>query len=142
MARLEDAGYLTTSVAPQETRPTRKMLHITPAGARAFQSWRTAPVVHGRDLRQEFLAKLYFAQHAGPETVTALIDGQRRVCRASLATLTARADQAADPYSRLVYTFRCSQLTACLDWLDECAATTREMQPDEMQPARLLQRTV
>jgi DNA-binding PadR family transcriptional regulator len=120
LARLEDAGYLTTVTALQETRPARKMLHLTPAGQAAFETWREAPVYHGRDLRQEFLAKLYFAQLEGRACVERLVAAQRAVCHTILATLQARADAAEQPYARLVYEFRCSQVKASFEWLDRC----------------------
>ena len=52
-----------------------------------------------------------------------MIDAQRAVCTATLATMRAQADQTPDPFPRLVFAFRCSQMQACLDWLDVCAAT-------------------
>lgn len=138
LARLEEVGFLTTVTAPQETRPARKMLHLTAAGRAAFEAWRQAPVHHGRDLRQEFLAKLYFAQQAGPEYVGRLLAAQRAVCHTILATLQARADAAEQPYARLVYEFRCSQVRASFEWLDLCErvlATPAAPLPD---PAKIL----
>jgi DNA-binding PadR family transcriptional regulator len=122
LARLEEVGYLTTVTAPQETRPARKMLHLTPAGRAAFERWRTTPVEHGRELRQEFLAKLYFAQRAGTGCVEKLVDAQRAACRSMLLALQARAAAAKEPYARLVYEFRCSQVKAWFEWLDRCEA--------------------
>jgi DNA-binding PadR family transcriptional regulator len=122
LARLEDAGYLTMVTTPQETRPARKMLHLTPAGRQAFEVWREAPVHHGRDLRQEFLAKLYFAQQEGAACVQRLIAAQRATNQMILAALQARADAANHPYTRLVYEFRCSQVKATFAWLDRCEA--------------------
>jgi PadR family transcriptional regulator, regulatory protein AphA len=120
LARLEEAGYLTMVTAPQETRPARKMLHLTPAGRAAFEEWRERPVEHGRDLRQEFLAKLYFAQQAAPASVQKLVAAQRVVCHSILANLQARADAAKQPYARMVYEFRCSQIRSTFEWLDRC----------------------
>ena len=122
LARLEEVGYLTTVTSPQETRPARKMLHLSAAGRAAFEAWRESPVQHGRELRQEFLAKLYFAQRAGPASVRRLIAAQRMVCHTILATLQARADGAGQPYARLVYEFRASQVRASFEWLDQCEA--------------------
>jgi DNA-binding PadR family transcriptional regulator len=120
LARLEEAGYLTSVLAPQETRPARKMLHLTPAGRAAFEQWRETPVYHGRDLRQEFLAKLYFAHLAGPATVQKLVAAQRAVNHKTLAALQSRAEAAKSPYTRVVYEFRCSQVKAAFEWLDRC----------------------
>jgi DNA-binding PadR family transcriptional regulator len=120
LARLEDVGYLTTVTAPQETRPARKMLHLTPAGRAAFERWRETPVQHGRDLRQEFLAKLYFAQREGHGCVQRLVGAQRALNQRILAMWQGRVDAATLPYARLVYEFRCSQVRASSDWLDRC----------------------
>lgn len=118
LTRLEEAGYLTTTTAPQETRPARKMLHLTPAGHAAFMTWLVTPVAHGRELRQEFLAKLYFAQAVKPPVVAPLVAAQRVALVEMLATLSANVDAAKLPYTRLVYAFRQSQVAASLNWLD------------------------
>jgi DNA-binding PadR family transcriptional regulator len=123
LARLEEVGYLTTVTAPQETRPARKMLHLTPAGRAAFETWRISPVYHGRDLRQEFLAKLYFAHLDGAASVATLVEAQRAVCRTMLVAMQGRADAATQPYARLVYEFRYSQVKASFEWLEQCEAT-------------------
>jgi PadR family transcriptional regulator, regulatory protein AphA len=120
LARLEEVGYLTMVTAPQETRPARKMLHLTDSGRAAFEEWRETPVHHGRELRQEFLAKLYFAQLAGPPSVSKLVAAQRGANHTMLAALQARADAAEQPYARVVYEFRCSQVKASFAWLDRC----------------------
>jgi DNA-binding PadR family transcriptional regulator len=122
LARLEEVGYLTTVTTPQETRPARKMLHLTPEGRAAFEIWRITPVHHGRELRQEFLAKLYFAQQEGAACVETLVRAQRAACQTMLVDLRARAEAAEQPYARLVYEFRCSQVEATFDWLDRCIA--------------------
>ena len=118
LARLEEAGYLTTTTTPQETRPARKMLHLTPTGEAAFNAWLVTPVVHGRELRQEFLAKLYFAQRAGSSVVAQLVEVQRVALVEMLVELTERMEGAELPYARLVYAFRRNQIVASLDWLD------------------------
>jgi PadR family transcriptional regulator, regulatory protein AphA len=122
LTRLEDVGYLKAVTAHQETRPARKMLHLTDAGRAAFEQWRESSVEHGRDLRQEFLAKLYFANLEGPACVKRLVAAQRAMCRKMLAMMQARADAADDPFARVVYEFRCSQVQASFAWLDRCEA--------------------
>jgi len=122
VGRLEEAGYVRAVAAPQETRPTRKMLYLTPAGEAAFQDWLRAPVRHGRDLRLEFMAKLYFARQAGPDATRALVNAQRRELQAEHDRLTAQAARISDAaaFDRLVLEFRLGQLRAMLEWLDLC----------------------
>jgi hypothetical protein len=98
------------------------MLYLTDAGRAAFEQWRETPVEHGRDLRQEFLAKLYFANREGAACARRLVAAQRAKCRKMLVTMQARADAAEQPFARMVYEFRCSQVQASFAWLDRCEA--------------------
>lgn len=125
LARLEEAGYITSTTEIQATRPPRKILHLTPAGQEAFQRWMTTPVHRGREFRQEFLAKLYFAQAEGPQTSTTLLERQRQACKDRLAELQVRAAEVERlrPYAWLVYQFRINEMQALLQWLDTCAKT-------------------
>jgi DNA-binding PadR family transcriptional regulator len=123
--RLEEAGYLAGTLAPQENRPPRKVLRLTASGEAAFARWLTAPVEHGRDFRQEFMAKLFFAQQESPATLAALIERQRHACREWIAELEIQraALGPARAYDDLVLRFRIGQLAAILSWLDTCTAT-------------------
>ncbi len=128
LGRLEEAGYLRGRTEAQGTRPPRRVLHLTQSGQAAFFQWMAAPVEHGRDFRQEFLAKLFFAAKDGPETVAALVEAQRAACREWLHDLEAQSTALAPerPYERLVLEFRSTQIEAILQWLDTCAATLAE----------------
>lgn len=123
--RLEEAGYLTSTLEPQPNRPPRKILQLTPSGEAAFAHWLTAPVEHGRDFRQEFMAKLFFAQQEGPAALAMLIERQRSACQQWSAELEAQraASGTARVYDDLVLQFRIGQLAAILSWLDTCTAT-------------------
>ncbi|MBA3946791.1 MAG: PadR family transcriptional regulator [Herpetosiphonaceae bacterium] len=125
LGRLEEAGNMTTVTEPQGTRPPRKMLHLTASGRAAFGRWLRTPVAHGRDFRQEFLAKLYFAQQNDAFTVVTLLAEQRTACQEWVAelhsqTATTSADQT---YDWLVLQFRIGQIEAILVWLDTCELT-------------------
>ena len=125
LERLEDAGYIVSTLAPQQARPPRKLLHMTSSGHAAFERWLVMPVEHGRDFRLEFLAKLYFASQGDAAIVSALLAGQRAACRAWLDDLHAQAQAIAgkQDYDWLVLQFRIGQLEAILIWLDTCEAT-------------------
>jgi PadR family transcriptional regulator, regulatory protein AphA len=125
LERLEAEGYVTASLEPQGSRPPRRLLHLTPAGRRAFDQWLVAPVAHGRDFRLEFLAKLYFASQDDPATAGTLILHQQAECRAWLYDLRAQAAKLEElrRYDWLVLQFRIGQIESILAWLDLCAAT-------------------
>jgi len=125
LARLEEAGYLASTLETQESRPPRKVLHLTPEGEAAFAHWRVTPVRHGRDFRLEFLAKLFFAAQERGDALATLLARQRAACHDLLRQLDERLATVASehPYDRLVLQFRRGQLEATLAWLDECADT-------------------
>jgi PadR family transcriptional regulator AphA len=125
LAKLEEAGYIASTLEPHGPRPPRKMLHLTPLGSKAFTDWLESPVEHGRDFRLEFLAKLYFAAEDGNAAVSTLIRRQRTACSAWVADLEQQisAIPPEQPFERLVLQFRLSQLEAILSWLDTCEST-------------------
>jgi PadR family transcriptional regulator AphA len=123
LATLEADGYLVSTTELQGTRPPRKILHLTPRAEASFSQWLTTPVEHGRDFRQEFLAKLYFATHDGPASVSELLTRQREACHRWLNELRAQAEalSVSPPFEHLVLRFRVGQIEATLRWLEECA---------------------
>lgn len=127
--KLEDAGYVTTSLEPQESRPPRKLFHLTPSGEEAFLAWVQSPVEHGRSLRLEFLVRLYFARREGAGVVARLLAAQREQCQAWLdeeeAMLSAEV-QEGHTYGQLVRHYRLGQMEAMLAWLDHCEGQVRD----------------
>ncbi|HEX3723643.1 MAG TPA: PadR family transcriptional regulator [Nitrolancea sp.] len=125
ITRLEDEGYVTSSLEPQLARPARKILRLTPAGEAAFDEWVSTPVAHGREFRLDFLAKLFFASQSGSSTLETLIERQRQASTMHIERLDANA-AALGPerhFDYLVLRFRIGQLEASVAWLDECART-------------------
>jgi DNA-binding PadR family transcriptional regulator len=125
LAKLEEAGYVASTVEWHGTRPPRKMLELTPEGRAAFTHWLEMPVEHGRDFRLEFLAKLYFATQSGASTVRDLLSMQRQACGRWITELQTQL-QSSDPdkpFERLIFEFRLTQSEAILRWLDTCEQT-------------------
>jgi PadR family transcriptional regulator, regulatory protein AphA len=126
LGKLETAGYVTATTAPQQNKPPRKIFHLTEAGQEAFLAWLQTPVQHGRSLRLEFLVKLYFARLEGTAVAEKLLADQRALCHEWLATeqeIVAVEIANGRRYGRLVHQFRSGQLQAMLNWLDLCAET-------------------
>jgi DNA-binding PadR family transcriptional regulator len=125
LAKLEERGYITATLEPQQARPPRKVFQLTQAGRDAFLDWVQTPVAHGRQLRLDFLAKLYFARRETPKVAAQLIERQRATCRQWLAEQQSQAEEVRDsqPYDWLVHQFRLGQIQAMLDWLDTCEET-------------------
>jgi PadR family transcriptional regulator AphA len=135
--KLEGDGYIAGKQQAQAMRPPRRVFRLTSAGRKAFRDWLSRPVSHGREIRLEFLAKLYFARRVGAGWVSQLIERQRQECgdwRASLlAQSAANAERGA--FAWLVYQFRVSQVESMLAWLDLCAEAGPEPGPVSSQDA-------
>jgi DNA-binding PadR family transcriptional regulator len=124
LERLEEAGLIASTTVAQGRRPPRRVIQLTDHGREVFAAWLVQPVAHGREFRQEFMAKLYFAQQVDSATVLLLIMRQRSMLDERVALFVQQlADSAAqEPLDRLVIQFRIGQLEATVRWLDQCAA--------------------
>lgn len=124
LTKLEEEGYLLTTLQPQEARPPRKVYSLTATGRAAFEQWLTTPITHGRQMRLEFLAKLYFAYRQGPSVVAPLLEQQVLTCRRWLTELQEQGNTTAtvDPFAQAVYYFRVTQVESFLTWLLLCQA--------------------
>lgn len=127
LARLEADDLIIGEQIPQPARPPKRLLRLTPSGRSAFEQWRQTPVQHGRDLRIEFLAKLFWAQQDSPATARNLITAQQGLCEQWLANLHALpVDAFEQPYAVLVGEFRRHQIAAVIEWLHLCARLVAE----------------
>ena len=122
LAKLEERGFVQATVEPQENRPPRKMFDLTEDGRRALGVWIRTPVARPRELRLEFLAKLYFARLEGPETTRQLTTRQISRCRSWLAEYESRLRDLnqVQSYERLVWDLRTRKIEAMLEWLVAC----------------------
>ncbi len=136
--KLEADGYIAGRQQAQDTRPPRRIFHLTAAGRRAFREWLSRPVSHGREIRLEFMAKLYFARREGPEWVSQLIALQQAECGQWRAKLLAQAagSPGVGSFEWLVFQFRIRQVDSMLDWLAVCAESRPQPGPQGGQDIR------
>lgn len=125
LTKLEDEGYLMTTLQPQDTRPPRKIYSLSESGRAAFLYWLNSPVSHGRQMRLEFLAKLYFAHRQSPEVALALLDRQLDTCHSWLAAMREHRPVQQEPSSDAYFAFtveqfRLSQIESFVAWLTTC----------------------
>ena len=121
LKRLEQAGYVQSTLTPQESHPPRQVYQITPAGRESFLIWVRQPVPTIRAMRVEFLAKLYFLRTLDLEGAEPLLAAQEELCRERLARLEHSATQCKpEAFDRLVFDFRRRQIEAILAWLKAC----------------------
>ncbi len=122
---LEENGYLISHLMQIGNTPVRKEYHITHAGTARFEKWIVEPVMHGRDMRQMFLAKLFFAVRDKPDTALRLVTTQKSIANAWKSSILENMRELTieDEYDRLVFASRLRQIDAWLDWLDECMSS-------------------
>ncbi len=119
--KLEGQGLLASSVVEGGQYPDRRQYRLSESGRAALEGWMHAPVENSRAMRQEFLARLYFARRESPRAARELILRQVDACREWLGAIQAEADRDAQgSYERLVMEFRLVQVQGYLFWLDLC----------------------
>jgi DNA-binding PadR family transcriptional regulator len=121
LKKLDRYGLITTEVIPQPDRPDRRIHTLTAAGRGQLDRWLRAPVRATREIRLDFLLKLFFARRLDPAHRSALIAQQRAVLTELAGSLRAQmeAPQAGHNGERAsVLRLRLLQTDAALEWLD------------------------
>ena len=140
LKKLEHLGYLEGYMEPQEGRPPRRVLRLTETGRQVFHRWIEAPVPRPREVRLQFLLKLYFARHFGQDLVLNLITHQIEACQTFLKQMggpqqPAHAAPGAGPQARVpfqdfrftVHQARIRQIEATIGWLAELREQAQAM---------------
>jgi PadR family transcriptional regulator, regulatory protein AphA len=128
LAGLEKDGFVCHERVDQETRPAKKVFSMTDEGRELFLDWVRSPVRNVRDIRLEFLAKLYFAGFDSPRAVTELIADQLSVCRANEKRLRESRRICTGSAERAALDFRLAMVEATVTWLLSLRS------PDDSQP--------
>jgi len=75
LKKMEKSGWVVSSVEQQSSRPARQVYDLTESGRAELNRWLSEPVKHTREIRLEFLVKLYFARRTDPDLAVALVAG-------------------------------------------------------------------
>jgi len=112
LTRLADEGLLYAGEEDIAARGKR-VFTVTPTGETAFMEWCVTPVPHPRDMRMEFLAKLYFLEQLPPHFHQKLLRAQQFQAQQWYEPL----DDTLSRYAQRVRQFRNGQITAIQAWL-------------------------
>ena len=115
---LENEGLASHERVHQERFPPKKIYRITGPGKDLFLSWLNAPVNNIREMRLEFLTKLYFAAQLCPDERAQLISRQLYVCREKLDSVSESRRQAKSPEEHHALDFKLSVIRAAVNWLE------------------------
>ena len=124
LKKLTTRGLISAKVEPQEGRPDRHLHALTTAGHEAFDTWLAEPVQTTREMRLEFLLKLWFARQIDSNRASDLIINQRGVLRRLIESLEQQFAQIPDTtdndrFARKVIQLRLAQNRAAASWLDD-----------------------
>lgn len=129
LEKLERKGLIRASLRAEAPHLAKKEYSLTVAGRKAFEVWRSAPVRRARDMRQDFLARLYFARFTGPEAVSDLILAQKAICQNWLARLEQQRESLTNEqaYEQAVCLFRIEQVRAMQSWLNDLQVSSSSL---------------
>ena len=119
LKKLEREGWVDSELEPQEARPARKVFKLTESGQAELQRWIAEPVDKTRDIRLEFLLKLYLALQTEPETVERLVREQQAICDQFIRSLEDQIQAETDEFRTLVLDMRLAQNRALSRWLEK-----------------------
>ncbi len=120
--RLEEQGWIEcTTVEARSAGPSRNVYRTTKEGNAAFWDWAMSPVRHVRQIRVEFLAKVYFLRRLAPHRLARLVEGQIAVLRKLDGHLNERSGIETDDagLGALALSFRRNQIGCTIGWLEE-----------------------
>lgn len=125
--KLEELGFLRSEMLNQGSYPVRKQFSITESGAAAFREWVSQPVDHPREVRQEFMARLYFAFRLGRQDARLLLSRQQQVCMHWLDLHKQHAAELdEDPFGVILIDFKQAQMESILGWVIYCLRSLPE----------------
>lgn len=127
LKKFSKSGWVTASVEQQGTRPPRQVYQLTDAGRDELRRWLTEPVERTREIRLDFLVKLFFAVRTDREIAESLFRHQRETLERNAANLDEQLRmigqreglEANDlEFTLAVIELRRSQTRAALEWLE------------------------
>lgn len=120
LRNLEERKFVSWHETREGRRPPRKVYTLAADGREAVETWLHEPVARMRQVRLEFLLKLYFLHQLDIESERALVQRQIDVCEEYHCRLEQRAD-ATVGFPRLVAQSKVSAAAATITWLQEYA---------------------
>ncbi len=121
LKRLERDNLLRSDVEIQDTRPSKRIFSLTSGGKKVFMDWLKSPTEHVRDLRIEFLAKLFFFDLLSLKGGNELIKAQVQVLKQMKERIRQKQEKEKEPFSKLAFGFKMITVEAYIQWLVEQA---------------------
>ncbi len=127
LKKLERLGWVSAVPEAEPGRPARRLFALSSPGRAELGRWLSEPVARTREIRLDFLVKLYIALLLDPALAVRLVDEQRDLCARLVESLANRQksvqvkedqDPVAARFGEMVLDMRLAQTRAALAWLD------------------------
>jgi len=119
---LQEHGLIRGERVTVGARPPRTVFSLTAEAEPLFLDWLRRPVARIREVRLDFLLKLYFARRFGTAETRALVNAQISVCQGYLERLKVRSsDLAPNSFEHLVHESKLTAGESTLLWLHRIA---------------------
>jgi PadR family transcriptional regulator, regulatory protein AphA len=118
LMRLEREGLVIHERVGQDNLPAKNIFSLTKQGEEVFSQWLNQPVLHVRDMRLEFLTKLWFARQVDLQMEKELIEAQLAVCREKADALKELKCGCRTEIDVLSADFRLNTVEATISWLE------------------------
>jgi len=120
LGNLEQSGLIEVARRQDDAYPPKTVFQVTAAGRRAFQSWIRQPLTRLRQVRLDFLLKVYFLRQHGVERILGLLDEQIEFCQRYVSEWKALVQSTEpDSFDCLAMQSRVAAAQGTLDWLTE-----------------------
>jgi DNA-binding PadR family transcriptional regulator len=127
LKKLERLDWVTSVPETGPGKQARRLFTLSSAGETELRRWLAEPVAHTREIRLDFLVKLYLALLLDPVLAVRLVDEQRQQCARLVESLAnrlrrERVEEKQGPdtasFGDMVLDMRLAQTRAALTWLD------------------------
>ena len=120
LRNVEERGYVSWSEVRVGLRPPRKLYKLTASGRGLVERWLDEPVQRLREVRLEFLLKLYFLHSLDSEREQRLLADQIAICDGYHERLMDK-EARSNGFARLVAASKRSGAESTLRWLRDYA---------------------
>lgn len=117
--KLERMGLIKGKVFANEQRPARMEYTLTKSGKDLFDGWLFQPVPHPREIRHEFMVKVYFLSLLHPDKTAGVIETQLAACEEWEENTRDKETslEESGSFQNIIYHFRFSQIQSMSEWL-------------------------
>jgi PadR family transcriptional regulator, regulatory protein AphA len=106
LKKLERLGWVSAVAEAEPGRPARRLYALSAAGRDELGRWLAEPVARTREIRLDFLVKLYLALLLDPALAVRLVDEQRDLCARLVESLSNRVPSGQVDENRDAFTVR------------------------------------